>query len=1287
MAKVFNIFNSGSFTDSVTFTTAMSTTNAIAEGNITTTPIQSVASLMKYAQPITVENSPIRGMFLNIASVSSVPTGTMTVVLSSSVSQVYTFTYATSSLLQGKYTGIGFTTSQYWQGFDFGNIVLPTSTFFLTITCSRNAEVSLVGGTLNNFNRYIIPTNRARPFYLFDTPTMCVGSYLQPILSGGDMPLVSVSCINISSNSVNGFNVWNRATVSVATSALNITSTTVAAPGGTLIISPPCNVTLNGNIFAGLNSSTVTISGTDTLPYTFLTKQAEPPDTKFYISDNVVGKWKKDDKIAFTSSQVYGAGQYPYYPHYIVPAVELLFLSAANLTFDTQAAGVAVSRLSLSSVPFPYPFRGAPLCNMTRDIVFTAAAVQTIWFEDSCKATIHNIVVNGNSSAVMAYNSTTMIGLTLPGCVNILSDNASVQSCVFRADAAPGGPRGGTWYGYAGIYVNASRASNVILRNNLVCVDAAGIIVARDVISKPTNNIVVDGNVVFSSWIGSGIATNVTDGSATFTNNILNSNGGAGISINPSTEATTLTALSMAANSIIGNFSNNTCFNNNHGIRFNNCAGTYIGQGEDYVYNRIANIYASSNPTAALLTLSGCKSGYSTTDGVLIVAASGIDVNVNITNLTAISAAAFSSAAVTGSGLVLNGARATVSNSVFANNKTAGISLRGNNFSPINIQGCTIGLSSDTTSILLDQARCEKVSVYNTTFSSISSNITLAPAASALIEGSYVFTNCNFGKIMLDPKFSSRYQTDVLNETGVVLMYHNNTMTNHQRYLVAGKIESDVNVYYNPVYPISEKLTPNSKTVKLRSSKKIIPLDNYVPMYLVIGVMVKKTNWGNNSNPRLIVVASEAFYVYEDFIVKEHDTDTTEWISLSSATPVLLAQDARGAVEVYVDCMGTSGGSINVDSWNVRVFPADEIPLDIIMPTPTITPTVTLTPTITPTLTPSPGVLIYTASSIAGSAGVSGSADGVGAAALFQYPSALVVDSSNTLYVSDTNNHIIRKITSNGTVTTIAGTAGTSGTTDGIGAAARFNRPGGLVLDSTNNILYVIDVVNLTIRKIILSTNTVSTFAGAAGTSGTTDGIGAAARFNSPLSITRDNSDNIFVSDNAMIRKITPTGAVTTLAGAAGVLGIVNGTGPAARFKIITALAVDLVTNNMYAVDDSGLIVRKITSAGVVSYITGGVQGNVDGLPNVALFNLAWSMAYYNNTLILAQYNSSTIRKIVLDTNTTSTIAGMYMQTGNVNGIGTAARFNNPWGVAINNNGTAIYICDRDNHIIRKIIP
>ena len=207
---------------------------------------------------------------------------------------------------------------------------------------------------------------------------------------------------------------------------------------------------------------------------------------------------------------------------------------------------------------------------------------------------------------------------------------------------------------------------------------------------------------------------------------------------------------------------------------------------------------------------------------------------------------------------------------------------------------------------------------------------------------------------------------------------------------------------------------------------------------------------------------------------------------------------------------------------------------------------------------------------LAGTAGSSGSADGTGTAATFNQPYDGTVDNGN-LYVTDFGNHLIRKIViSSGVVTTLAGT-GSSGSADGTGTAASFYSPGGITSDGTN--LFVVDVGNHLIRKIVISSGVVTTIAGT-GSAGNADGTGTAASFNAP-GITNDGT-NLFVADrpNTPTRKVViSTGVVTTFAGT-GSAGSADGTGTAASFNYPQSITHD--GTSLFVMDLSNHTIRKI---------------------------------------------------------------------------------------------------------------
>ena len=319
----------------------------------------------------------------------------------------------------------------------------------------------------------------------------------------------------------------------------------------------------------------------------------------------------------------------------------------------------------------------------------------------------------------------------------------------------------------------------------------------------------------------------------------------------------------------------------------------------------------------------------------------------------------------------------------------------------------------------------------------------------------------------------------------------------------------------------------------------------------------------------------------------------------------------------------------------------------------------------------------------AGTAPTAGSNDGTTTASLFNGPSGVAIDSNNTLYVADTLNNTIRKISADGTVTTLAGLAGRTSSVDGNATSARFQDPYAVAADGSGN-LYVADATDHSIRK-ITSTGVVTTLAGKRGSFGSTDGSGSAARFSGPLGIAADSAGNVFVADtgNSTVRKITAAGAVTTLAGTAGLVGSNDGTGAAARFSGPYGIAVD-GTGNLFVVESSA-VVRKVTAAGVVTTVAGtsGANGFTNGAGTAARFSVPFDIAVDGaGNLYISDHGNHAVR-MINSAGVVTTLAGTGSM-GKVDGSGTAASFKFPSGLAADSAGN-VYLADTDNQVLRKI--
>ena len=352
----------------------------------------------------------------------------------------------------------------------------------------------------------------------------------------------------------------------------------------------------------------------------------------------------------------------------------------------------------------------------------------------------------------------------------------------------------------------------------------------------------------------------------------------------------------------------------------------------------------------------------------------------------------------------------------------------------------------------------------------------------------------------------------------------------------------------------------------------------------------------------------------------------------------------------------------------------------------------------------------HTLALLAGNAGGPGSLDGTGSAASFNGVLGLASDGAGNLYAADSVNDTIRKVVlATGAVTTIAGTAGAPGTADGIGAAARFDEPAGVAFDGGN--LYVADSGNCIIRKIVLATGAVTTIAGTAGAAGKVDAVGAAARFTRPQGVATDGAGNLYVADtyNDVVRQIVlASGAVSTISGAspglpdsvasdgAGNLYVAGyGGSTVSKIDLATGVSTSLTPPNVGASGTTGLAIDRAgslyfadgNSAVFALNLTSGAATLVAGSTidaGAPTFSAPSGLALDGAGNLYVADGGSMIRKVALATGAVTTLAGSSAVGGSADGAGSSASFNGAAGLVLDGAGN-LYVADKGNSAIRKI--
>ncbi|MEO0900161.1 MAG: T9SS type B sorting domain-containing protein [Bacteroidota bacterium] len=323
---------------------------------------------------------------------------------------------------------------------------------------------------------------------------------------------------------------------------------------------------------------------------------------------------------------------------------------------------------------------------------------------------------------------------------------------------------------------------------------------------------------------------------------------------------------------------------------------------------------------------------------------------------------------------------------------------------------------------------------------------------------------------------------------------------------------------------------------------------------------------------------------------------------------------------------------------------------------------------------------------VAGSPEIEGETDGDALEdALFNNPHGIAIDSQGVVYIADRWNHKIRRLTPDGLVNTIAGT-GQIGTDDGIGPNATFHEPWGLCADPIGN-LYIADTRNNLIRKVDTAGN-VTTYAGT-GTYGVRNGSASDARFANPTGITINSAGIIYVADHLghTIRSITPDGNVSTIAGVPFTTGSTDGTGAQATFHRPYGIELDH-DGNIIVADEWNHLIRKVTPDGEVTTVAGtGQLGSIDGPASASKFNYPWDVVSDPGGNIYVMDGDNHVIRLISPGGFVSTYVGEAGRMGATDGIGVEASFNGATALCMNHYSGEIYIGDAYNNLIRKLSP
>ncbi len=313
-------------------------------------------------------------------------------------------------------------------------------------------------------------------------------------------------------------------------------------------------------------------------------------------------------------------------------------------------------------------------------------------------------------------------------------------------------------------------------------------------------------------------------------------------------------------------------------------------------------------------------------------------------------------------------------------------------------------------------------------------------------------------------------------------------------------------------------------------------------------------------------------------------------------------------------------------------------------------------------ITPAVSAQVLNVGTLAGTTRGGGYIDARGTAARFSTPCSVAIDSAGNVFVADSGNHVIRRITPAGDVSTFAGTPHIAGSADG--KPGSFSSPMGVTIDKVTNELYVADTGNSTIRK-VTADGTISTVAGTPGRTGWADGSGSAALFRNPRGIAVAPNGAIYVADtgNSALRRVTLDGAVLTISN---------------EFTGAEGVAVDPASGAVYVAATVGGGVFKVTSFGKVTALAVAAVGPDFFAPTGIAVDR-------DGNVVFSDWPGHRIFRITPD-GVLTTIAGAKNAAGNVDANGTSARLFEPAGIAFDDAGT-LYIAERLNEDVRRMTP